>query len=499
MYEGRARYDDLVWDENDAAQAELRKTYFYRPTIRKLEAIATKKLGRTATFVSPIYEGSYNFLYRMRVEGSDKDVMFRLLSAHSHQFPDEKILQETATAHVVLQRTNVTTAGVLSCGLSKDCAYGPFTIISYVENSGAMTEALMEQKPTDPQEGVRLDANIPKEKLESYFQGTAALLLQLFEPRFPRIGSLAKDEWGSVSVAGRPITQNMSNMVQLANIPRAVFPSRDKTYGTANEWYVELARMHMAQLVFQHNDLVQTADDCRNKYVARQLFHRLAKDGRLSTFGFAEDRWSAQSQSRASALRAPCGSDSFRLWCDDWGTSNILLGGAEKVVAFIDWEFSYVAPTQFILDPPSWLLLDDPEMWKGGIDAWARRYEACLETWVRAVERAERGPVIGDSPISAYMRESWESGRFWLNYAARKSWAFDTIYWKYLDEKFYGERGEVAMEDLWKTRVHMLDSREKAAMEPFVEMKMEETKERILVEWTERQVRERLANVLFED
>lgn len=259
-----------------------------------------------------------------------------------------------------------------------------------------------------------------------------------------------------------------------------------------------LARMHMAQLVFQHNDLVLSADDCRNRYVARQLFHRLAKSGLLSTFGFAYDCWSAQSKTRISACLAPSRSGSFRLWCDDWGTSNILLNDADKVTAIIDWEFAYIAPTQFILDPPLWLLLDDPEMWKGGIDAWAQGYDACLPIWLRAVERAEKGPVIGGTLLSTYMRESWETGRFWLDYAARKSWAFDTIYWKFSDERFFGKRErEVATEDLWKTRVNLLDHDQVAAMEPFVEMKLEESKERIMVQWTDEQVKERMAKVLF--
>lgn len=43
--------------------------------------------------------------------------------------------------------------------------------------------------------------------------------------------------------------------------------------------------MHLAQLVFQHNNLVATADDCRNMYVARQLFRKLAIKGQLSIFG----------------------------------------------------------------------------------------------------------------------------------------------------------------------------------------------------------------------
>jgi hypothetical protein len=40
--------------------------------------------------------------------------------------------------------------------------------------------------------------------------------------------------------------------------------------------------------------------------------------------------------------------------------------------------------------------------------------------------------------LSLYMQESRDTCQFWLNYAARKSWAFDTIFWKYLEERLFG-------------------------------------------------------------
>jgi hypothetical protein len=49
---------------------------------------------------------------------------------------------------------------------------------------------------------------------------------------------------------------------------------------------------------------------------------------------------------------------------------------------------------------------------------------------------------INGVPLSTYMLESWETGRFWLTYIARKSWAFEIIFWKYLDERFFGPREE---------------------------------------------------------
>ena len=197
-----------------------------------------------------------------------------------------------------------------------------------------------------------MNPDVSDNVLEKFYSKVAVYLQQLFEPSFPRIGSLNQSEKNIFSVRGRPLTQNMNNMVQLANIPHAALPSEEKIYRTADDWYVALAEMHMAQLVFQHNDLVTTEDDCRNMYVAHRLFYKLARQRRLSTFGFREDDWSAQSKTQKSTLAAPSGTSSFRLWCHDLRPSNVLLNQDDDIVAVIDWEFAYIAPTQFTLDPP---------------------------------------------------------------------------------------------------------------------------------------------------
>jgi hypothetical protein len=53
------------------------------------------------------------------------------------------------------------------------------------------------------------------------------------------------------------------------------------------------------------------------------------------------------------------------------------------------------------------------------------------------MEKKEREFVqqgrLEDSEIllSARMRKSWETGHFWVTYSARRTWAFDGIYWKF--------------------------------------------------------------------
>jgi hypothetical protein len=102
------------------------------------------------------------------------------------------------------------------------------------------------------------------------------------------------------------------------------------------------------------------------------------------------------------------------------------------------------------------------------------------------------------APLSRYMRESWQTGRFFLSYAVRKSWAFDAMYWSFLDERFFGDRdSSVTKDDLWKTRVHLLSEEEREAMEPFVKRKIEEGKERKIMEWDEEEAKKRFSQLLF--
>ncbi|RFU29373.1 hypothetical protein B7463_g6976, partial [Scytalidium lignicola] len=479
MGDARAQLDNLAWDKNDEAWEISQKRLRRRDTCELAASIAGQKFGRKAAFKPPLIIGGYNILYKV-------------------QFPIEKTLQEGATARYIEQHTEIPVPKVFYYGEKSDL--GPFMIIQHVENCGLMVNRI-KMPNRDPDITSVLDPNISETMLLNFYEKAAQCLLQISQLSFDRIGSLSENDDNTFSVTGRPLSKNMNDMLQLANIPRAVLPPENKTYNTTDEWYVALAEMHIAQLIFQHNDLVTTEGDCRNKYVARQLFRRLAKDHRLSSFGFADDDWSAQSKSWSSQLsQAPSNLGSFRLWADDFRPGNILVDNSDDIVAVIDWELTYAGPTQFILDSPWWLLLEVPESWKPDIDNWTKVYGMRLQTWLSAMEKVEKDIGSGPFPffLSTHMRESWETGRFWLNYATKNSWAFDTVFWKYLDEKFFGTPEEdIPKDDLWRTRVNLLSEKERAAMEPFVEWKMGD-KERILVDWDPEGAKKRLSEVLFD-
>ncbi|KND87324.1 hypothetical protein TOPH_08057 [Tolypocladium ophioglossoides CBS 100239] len=234
--------------------------------------------------------------------------------------------------------------------------------------------------------------------------------------------------------------------------------------------------MHLAQLTFQQNDAILDEEDARDKYVARQLFRRLASSGRLAIGFDAEKEHDSESI--------------FRLYSEDLRPSNVLIDKDLHVVGVIDWEFAYVAAAQFSFDPPWWLLLMSPDYWPDGYISWMEAYEPRLNTFLSVLEQEEKKmprkatgerplPNGRDVPLSKRMRERWESQSWMINYAARNSWAFDFLFWRFLDPNFLGhnEDGE------HRARLHLLTEEQIGAMEAFVKMKIERLKDRTLVEW----------------
>lgn len=187
------------------------------------------------------------------------------------------------------------------------------------------------------------------------------------------------------------------------------------------------------------------------------------------------------------------------MWCDDLRPANVLMNQDDNIAAVIDWEFSHSAPAEFLHSPPWWLLLQAPEDWRAGLDDWVAKYEPRLATFLRALESRERqsiheGLLKKSDILSTRMRESWESGQFWLTYAARRSWAFDAIYWKFLDEKYFGENKSGHFEE----RLNLLSPRQVMAMEGFVARKLEEKAQSSLVDWYESGSEARLPENIFD-
>ncbi|KAI9044470.1 phosphotransferase enzyme family protein [Aspergillus affinis] len=119
---------------------------------------------------------------------------------------------------------------------------------------------------------------------------------------------------------------NMNELVQLKNFPAMML--LQAPFATASSYYQSLAETQFMHLITQRNDAVDSEEDCRAKYISRKLFCKLAGESRLRNNTMPDDV-------------------SSKLFCDDLRPTNILLNADIKIVAVIDWEFTYTAPAEF--------------------------------------------------------------------------------------------------------------------------------------------------------
>ncbi|KAI3321625.1 phosphotransferase family protein [Xylariaceae sp. AK1471] len=484
--------DDLAWEENDKETETWERSLHKSEIYRAIANLIKKYRPGEAVELHKAIRGGYNIFYRLEYKDGSSAAM-RIPSKGIVRFPEEKVRYEVATMRCIAAKTTIPVPKIYHFGTAAEnpTGLGPFIIMDYIEHERTMSEALKDPA-LEPDESHVLDPNISEQKLEFLYRQMANIVLQLSTVTFPRIGSLVEDKDGHFSVSGRPLIQNMNSLLEFTGMNPMLLPSQ--TYSTSDEWYSALADMHLAQLTFQHNDAVDDEDDARDKYVARQLFRQLASSGRLtSEVELQEDRNNPSI---------------FPLYSSDLRPSNVLIDKDLRVVGVIDWEFAYAAPAQFSFDPPWWLLLKLPECWPGGYTPWMEAYEPRLETFLRVLEDEEKkmraSSELGSGleslslstdrnvALSQQMRKSWERKTWMINYAARNSWELDFIFWRFLDARYFGpnEKGD------HHARLGLLTQKEIEAMEPFVKMKMEESKERVLVHWDHDSAAAQLAKVM---
>ncbi|KAF5137917.1 Altered inheritance of mitochondria protein 9, mitochondrial [Metarhizium anisopliae] len=481
----RMEKDDLAWEKSDEEVESWERSLHNSDIYRGIGNLIIKyKPGEPVKLYSPI-RGGYNIFYRLEYSDGTSAAM-RIPCKGIVKFPEEKIKYEVATMRYVAANTTIPVPKIYHYGTAAEnpTSLGPFIIMDYIEHDRTMSDALNDPL-LGPDESHVLDANISEQKLEFLYRQMANIILQLSTLSFPQIGSLVQDKDRTFSISGRPLIQNMNSLVEFAGVVPSVLPLQQ--YCTSTEWYAAMADMHLAQITFQHNDAVLDEDDVRDKFVARQLFRRLASSGLLA-LGFDPEQ-----QSYREAM--------FRLYSEDLRPSNVLIDQDLRVVGVIDWEFAYAAPAQFSFDPPWWLLLKSPEYWPGGYDSWMEAYEPRLNTFLSVLEGEEKKKKMQSSsshtrdtgmPLSQLMRKSWESKTWMINYAARNSWAFDFIFWRYLDCAYFGqnEGGD------YQRRLDLLSKEEMEAMEALVKIKMEESADRTLIQWDHDSAVAQMAKVM---
>lgn len=486
--------DDLAWQRGDEAVAAFVNSV-YEPGVKEsIIDMIVKYRGGNAVQWHPPARGSYNCCFALELDTGWAAMRVPLPGRNA--FSDEKTRTEVHTMRYIAQNTTIPVPHVYHWGLASEnpTGLGPFIIMDYFPDTDTLSQA-MRDPFTKPGESYVLNTSLSDEKLEELYRPMANIVLQLYALKMSRIGSLVcTDDGGDSWVVGtRPLLQNHLEVVTTGGCPASVLPPEETTFATSREFYTSLADLHMAHLAFQHNDAVESDDDCRDKYMARHLFRQLARRGHL-TKGASKP-------------------ETFRFIGDDLSPSNVLIDKESgKLVAVIDWEFSYFGPDSFASSPPWWLLLRKPEYWDIGddiFDDWASKYPRCLDVFLNALkaeekemkaaggrsveEKLEKLSIAPDEePLSVRMRKNWESGNFWFNWAARKSYALDPVFWKHMDERFFGENKRGGYED----RLALLSRDEKETMEWIVGIKMVESKENKLIDWRPEDAQSYLRHII---
>ncbi|KAF7718471.1 Aminoglycoside phosphotransferase domain-containing protein [Penicillium ucsense] len=433
--------DDMAWEQAEETSDNWLVQCLDVDILRPIADFVLVYSRGVATEFAILRKGSYNVLLRLKYRTGA--TVIRLSQPGAVFFPEEKVVNEVAVMRFLADQTSIPVPFIIHSGTKKESSLqlSPFIIMDYIEHETKMYNAL--NTPGCPtEERGTLDPNISEDKLEMLYRQLADILLRLSAPSLPQIGSLSQVDDFTWKVARRPLSINMNELVRLGGLPRSKLPDLHTTFNTASSYLEALADLNLEHLIYQRNDAVESADDCRRKFVARKLFRKLAKDKRLTN---------------PSLEKGP-----FKIWCDDLRPANMLLDEKMQIFGVVDWEFTYAAP---------------------GIEDWTGVCDNRLKTFLKVMKDSEdiaiqQGRLTEDQRLSGPMGLSWENGDFWIMYAVLHSFAFDTICWQKIDPRFFGPTE--SPEEAWKERIDLLDEEEKDEMERLVARKLKEMNSRVL-------------------
>ncbi|KAL2812674.1 hypothetical protein BDW59DRAFT_36907 [Aspergillus cavernicola] len=101
-------------------------------------------------------------------------------------------------------------------------------------------------------------------RLEALYGELATVLIQLYSPSFPRIGSLNQVDDFTWEVSHRPLSLPMNDHL-VGTLPQSGLPASDTTYDTASSYFKSRADLHVAHFKNHRNDSIHSADDARQR------------------------------------------------------------------------------------------------------------------------------------------------------------------------------------------------------------------------------------------
>ncbi|KAK7961796.1 uncharacterized protein PG986_002621 [Apiospora aurea] len=404
-------------------RAERDKEAFLERITRDKQDIVTfvgSRLGwNHAGEFAKCHVGSLNVGISVQNSRTQEHVLIRFpIPTKAHRPCPEPWLEQRVKGEVMVlkylaRHTAIPVPRVYHCGTAKESpkSLGPFIIEEYLkgENLGDILKARTNGKKDHP----ILDPDIDETKLDFVYEQIAGYQLQLSRLKLPFIGAITSITSSGVCKIAEPgSTYDMDTVASFTGFSDYYFTFPATTTGTpkrAKDYFAERARCLQVALETHCSDWREDENIAWKRYVARQCLEKL-----VPTYCAPDGEY--------GDVAGP-----FRLFCDGLGPSNMLADPETmSITAVLDLGFTNALPAQYIYDVPSWLVLGDPGTLanKLGKQRFLELFESWKEQYIRAMGRAEAtspAPRTRTEPLlSARMRESWDSGRFWFNLALRR-------------------------------------------------------------------------------
>ncbi|TVY25156.1 hypothetical protein LHYA1_G006487 [Lachnellula hyalina] len=407
----------------DVQQEFIRKFVEAKPKIVSFvdTCLGWNKAGEFLRF----FKGSFNLSIAARncVTNERAVIRFPIPGKVYDLWRVKKVKHEVMVINYLHEHTSIPVPRVYHWGLTKESPQqlGPFIIMEYMEGEN-LGDILKKPTPNEADLAI-LDPDINETKLNGIFEQLASFILQLSRLEFPRIGAISKDavsgEW---TVAEPPLTYDMNEVVSFAGFPAEHFTTMP-VFDRSSDYFAARAQCLQINLETHRTVAYDTKDITWGRYVARHCFAKL-----IPTYGMIDD------------------AGPHRLFCDDMRPSNMLINPKTmEITALLDFEFTNVMPAQFAYDLPWWLILREPgiELSEGEAakQEFLNLFEPRKEQFIHAMERVEARSArpAWEPLLSARMRDSWDSGRFWFNLMSRNSVDVDQIYWQILHREGLGD------------------------------------------------------------
>jgi hypothetical protein len=240
--------------------------------------VALYHLGTPVAVRTPL-TSAYNVAVAIDIQGGGS-TLIRFPKPGKVMFPEEKVRNEVAIMRYIQANISIPVPFILHWGTKEQspCGLGPFIIMEYIDHASDISDAL--NTPRRPfEERPILNPFIDEGKLQKLYEQIADVLLQLSALSFSKIGCLTQVDENTWSETGRALSSKMNEVVQLGTLPRAKLPVEDATFETFSSYLTTLANLHLCHLTHQRNDAIDSASDCRQKYITRYLFRKLALKG----------------------------------------------------------------------------------------------------------------------------------------------------------------------------------------------------------------------------